>query len=155
LAIKKFREGLIYRCNAKNTVFRLPRNVTTHVSDLLIGMDEFFCKAPVEERKKFAANAPDNEIESAGYSHVAGLKEYFQARAGGPGTTLAFPGSYNGSPDFGVSVLNVYEDFDKIGRNVVQDIVKHVNITDGSLFKMLDPPPPESTNVVRSGKHGP
>lgn len=124
------------------------------MKDLLEGMDQYFKKCSVDERRKFAANAPDNEIDSAGYSHVEGLKEYFQARAGGVGTKLAYPGSYNDCPDFGLSVLHVYEDFDRIGRQVVQDIIKFMKIEDGSLDRMLDPAPPETTDIVRNGKHG-
>jgi hypothetical protein len=79
--------------------------------------------------------ASRQSISTACYSHVENLKEYFQLRAAGRGFEgLRFPSSA-----FAEASLQVYQDLDSMCRSTLLDILKHLNIPQGEMDKMLDP----------------
>lgn len=101
-----------------------------------------FFELPEDVKAKFAANK--QVVESACYSHVASLKEYFQVRASGSGIDgIAFP-----SKEFAEAVLQVYGDFDEIGRKVFPLLLARTDVPQSDISKMIDPRPESSMGKI-------
>lgn len=113
-------------------MIRFDKNVQSHIKKLRKQMTKFF-SLPFDEKAKFAANR--QVVDSACYSHVEFLKEYFQLRAAGTGFNgLRFP-----SRKFAQTSLQVYKDFDLISRTTLWDLLQHIKVPRAEMDKMLDP----------------
>jgi len=141
-------------------VIKLPKETKSAVRALQKSQKAFF-GLPVAEKTKFNAGKACPGVDSYGFSAVVGLKEYYQARAGGEGSNLAYPAAATTeptkkSPDFGISCIQVYRHLDTIGRGLCLKIIESLGLTRDSLDTMLDPAvaDPESVNIDRDGTAG-
>jgi isopenicillin N synthase-like dioxygenase len=96
-----------------------------------------FFKSSREEKKKYVHCHP---INTHGISEVNDLKYYFQARSGGRGSALPFPGpTADFAGDFGIDVTDVYAHLDLLGRACLMELAPTLKVELSSITKLLDP----------------
>jgi len=95
-----------------------------------------FFGLPREEKKKYAQC---HAVNTHGISEVSDLKYYFQARSGGKGAGLPFPGRYDFSSDFGVDILDVYTQLDLLGRACLLELAPSLGVPLCRIVDILDP----------------
>jgi len=105
---------------------------------------ESFCHQDATTKAKYATLFTQNDTFSPnqfhGFSVVSGLKEQFMMRAGGRGTTLTFPSSYDDTGyDMGIEGMKLYQQLDQLCRAATEEATKRLGVPPSQLVKILDP----------------
>lgn len=129
-------EGLVRSIKERGyAIVQLPPHAREAVDRLRISQHKYLSSK--EDKKKYALC---HEVETHGISIVEDLKFYFQARSGGPGSALPFPGApAEHDTDFGIDTLDVYADLDLLGRACLVELAKPLGVNISKLVAMLDP----------------
>jgi len=129
-------------------IVKLPNHQVPIIEALQNAQKAFFSMS-TEEKLKYKGGC--HEVSSYGYSAVVNLKEYYQVRAGGKGSKLPYPS--DGEIDFGLEALRSYYLFDELGRSCLDKLTKELKLDKKRMDLLLDPPPPQTHQVVREGNY--